>query len=1023
MPRIPDAEIERLKREVSLERLAEAAGVVLKPHGADLLGLCPFHDDHAPSLVITPSKNLWHCLGACQAGGSVIDWVMKREGVSFRHAVALLREGLPGLAASPTRPVKRSTVPKLPSSLTPQADDQVLLNQVIGYYHQALKQSPEALAYLDKRGIGAREAIDRFQLGVADRTLGYRLPEKNRKEGAALRGALQRLGLIRASGHEHFNGSLVIPVFDGDGNVTEVYGRKLTNKVRPGTPLHLYLPGPHKGVFNREAFKAAKEIILCESLIDALTFWCAGYRNVTASYGVEGFTADHLAAFKDYKTERVLIAYDRDQAGEKAASTLAAKLMQEGIDCYRLHFPKGMDANDYALQVQPATKSLGVVIRSAIWLGKGQPKQQPTTQAVTEAITASPMDLATDTHVQQQLVEIAEQLQHLDQPLPDTPLPAAVIPAAPKADVAAEVKDEEVVIVLGDRRYRIRGLKQALSVHQLKVNVLISREAALHVDTFDLYAAKARALFIKQAAIELGIKEDVIKRDLGKVLLKLEALQEDNIKQALQPKHPVMTLEEAEKAAALDLLKAPDLLDRILQDFSRCGVVGEETNKLVGYLAAVSRKLDKPLAVMVQSSSAAGKSSLMEAVLALMPDEDKVQYSAMTGQSLFYMEDGNLQHKILAIAEEAGAERASYALKLLQSEGELTIASTGKDPQSGRLVTHEYRVHGPVMIFSTTTSIEPDEELLNRCIVLGVDEGREQTKAIHQLQRQSRTLAGLIARKAQARIVTLHHNAQRLLKPLAVINPYSESLTFLDDRTRLRRDHEKYLTLIDSIALLHQYQRPIKHIHHDDETLPYIEVILDDIEVANKLAHEMLGWSLDELPPQTRRLLLQIDALVIEQCALLDMPRSDYRFSRKAVRDYTGLGNTQLRVHLDRLVDMEYLLVHRGGRGQSFVYELLYDGQGKDGQAFMMGLIDVERLKASAATTPSSRGAYPGLAGSERGHNGPKAGASRENKKEGKHLNNSASDDLDTEQPEKASIKVSKTPASYRSHAPLVAKG
>src|SRR5208282_3077940 len=129
---------------------------------------------------------------------------------------------------------------------------------------------------------------------------------------------------------------------------------------------------------------------------------------------------------------------------------------------------------------------------------------------------------------------------------------------------------------------------------------------------------------------------------------------------------------------------------------------------------------DEPLGVIIQSSTAAGKTSLMDAVLALVPPEDLVKYSAMTGQSLFYMDQANLQHKILAIVEEEGAERASYALKLLQSEGELTIASTGKDMASGKMVTQEYHVEGPVMIFLTTTEIDVDEELMNRCLVLSV---------------------------------------------------------------------------------------------------------------------------------------------------------------------------------------------------------------------------------------------------------------------------------------------------------------
>src|SRR3990172_3675247 len=125
----------------------------------------------------------------------------------------------------------------------------------------------------------------------------------------------------------------------------------------------------------------------------------------------------------------------------------------------------------------------------------------------------------------------------------------------------------------------------------------------------------------------------------------------------------------------------------------------------------------------------------------------------------------DLQHRILAIAEEEGAERASYALKLLQSEGELTIASTGKDPTSGRLVTHEYRVEGPVMILLTTTAVEVDEELLNRCLVLTVDEERAQTRAIHQKQREKQTLEGLLQRQARPSVLKLHQDAQRLLKP------------------------------------------------------------------------------------------------------------------------------------------------------------------------------------------------------------------------------------------------------------------
>jgi DNA primase len=992
MARIPEEEIERLKREVSLERLAEARGVKLKRHGADLIGLCPFHDDHNPSLVISPGKNLWNCLGACRAGGTSIDWVMRAEGISFRHAVELLREDhLPLAARSSGKPPRISTVPKLPAPVSRDADDRALLLQVVSYYNETLKTTPEALKYLGGRGLKSSEMIDRFHLGFANRTLGYRLPEKNRVAGAELRGRLEKLGIYRESGHEHFNGSVVIPIFDASGQVVQMYGRKITPGLREGTPLHLYLPGPHRGVWNEEALTVSKEIILCEALIDALTFWCAGFRHVTASYGINGFTDEHRAAFKKYGTKKIYIAYDRDAAGEKAAQELAEELLGMGIDCFRVQFPKNMDANEYALKVQPATKSLGMLLNKAAWLGKGQrpvvtviepvSEKSPPIEEKTEAAAKEKISGPIETTVREEnALPLAAEVAEAS---PSAPLPAAVVPTI---DVPTEIKGEDIFITQGDRLYRIRGLGKNTSHELLRVNVRVSStnlrgESGFHVDMFDLYSARHRTVFTKQAAEQLGVKEEVVQRDLGHVLLKLEELQGEQIKRALEAKPEEVVLSEEEKTAALDLLRDPKLLDRILVDFEQCGVVGEETNKLVSYLAVISRMLEAPLAILVQSSSAAGKSALMEAVLALLPEEQRVQYSAMTGQSLFYMGETDLKNKVLAIVEEEGALRAAYALKLLQSEGVLTIASTGKDATTGRLITHQYRVEGPVMLFLTTTAIDLDEELLNRCLVLTVDEDRAQTQAIHKKQREAQTIEGLLARHEREEILRVHRNAQRLLKPIFVANPYASKLTFLDSRTRTRRDHMKYLTLIRAVALLHQYQRPRKTRISRGKTVEYIEVTLDDIGIANQLTEEVLGRSLDELPPQTRRLLLLIEEMVRGECERQKMERSDFRFSRRDVRAFAQWGDTQLKTHLRRLEELEYLLVHHGGRGQSFVYELQFESKEGNRKPFFPGLIDVKKLETCAydekkagvegEKSGSSRPQVGGMSGGGRGEESP----------------------------------------------------
>jgi hypothetical protein len=139
-------------------------------------------------------------------GGSNIDWVMKTKGVSFRHAVELLRADHPSLSAGDARVVRKGTTAKLEAPMKAEADDQEALRQVMAFYHETLKESPEALRYLESRGLKNPEMLERFQLGFANRTLGYRLPDKNRKEGAELRGRLQKLGILRESGHEHFMG-------------------------------------------------------------------------------------------------------------------------------------------------------------------------------------------------------------------------------------------------------------------------------------------------------------------------------------------------------------------------------------------------------------------------------------------------------------------------------------------------------------------------------------------------------------------------------------------------------------------------------------------------------------------------------------------------------------------------------------------------------------------------------------------------------------------------------------------------
>ena len=914
---IPEADLDNIRRQTDLVALVRSRGVELaQDETGNFTGRCPFHDDQLPaSFSVTPAAGNWHCK-ECGRTGDVIQFVQHHDGISFRHAFDLLQQGNHAVFVAQPR-LKQSTVPKLPCPLDLAADDATLFSQVVTYYHQRLKQNTVARSYLASQGWDSDELINYFQIGLADRSLGLRLPEKNRLEGMRLRSRLAQLGLWRESGHEHFNGCIVLPLQNATACNVSLHGRRM----QKSDAQHLHCSGPQRGLFNRECFNQP-EIILCGTAFEALTFWVNGFKNVTCLLGTENITDELWGALRHL--QRVRIAYAADDAGEQAAQRDTERFQKHGIEVFRIKFPHGMCANEYAQRTKPAEKSLASLVNSSAWLSQGK----------------TPVDIHVPVHV-----------------------PACL-----------EQRGEAWFLDIESREYRVTNLEKAGGTDALKITLRLRYGESIHLDQVDLSRDMERRRFVERAAEETGLAPDLLKRDLGKLLLAVEQAQITMLK-TRESAMPLVTLSSEEREAALQWLREPNLIGRLRQAFHQAGIIGEENNVLVAYLAGVSRKLERPLAIIIQSASAAGKTTLMDAVLSFFPEEDRVKYSAMTGQSLYYLGEKNLKNKILAVVEEAGAEKASYALKLLQSEGELTIASTGKDPQTGKMVTQEYHIEGPVMLFLTTTAINLDEELQNRCLTLAVDESAEQTGRIHQLQRERRTLAGLRARAEWQDVLKKLRNAQRLLQTVNVLNPYAPSLTFATARTRNRRDHEKYLTLIDAIALLHQHQREIKTQPAGPlgagSACRYIEVTLDDIALANQLAPEILDRSLDELPPQTRRLLNYIRELVKKKSgdtggrAQAPLAGGTATFTRKELRYVCGWSLTQVRVHLERLVESEYLAIRHGRFGSQYVYGLLMDTDTTETVA-SIGLIDTAKLRHDnkfAGGAATLTGFIPGVAG------------------------------------------------------------
>jgi hypothetical protein len=305
------------------------------------------------------------------------------------------------------------------------------------------------------------------------------------------------------------------------------------------------------------------------------------------------------------------------------------------------------------------------------------------------------------------------------------------------------------------------------------------------------------------------------------------------------------------------------------------------------------------------------------------------------------MEKDALRHKLLSVAEDGGMAEAGYALKNLITDKKLVKASPGKDPQTGKMVTQRYEAEGPTAVIVSSTAAEIEPELQNRCLILTLCEDKAQTEAILSQQRYLETLEGKKEKKMREIVRRRHHNFQRLLRHLEVVNPFAPFLRFSAEQSRLRRDQTKYLGLMRALALLNQHQRPLRQ---DGDMGEYVEVTLSDVATANRLCTEVLGRTLDELAPQTRRLLTLLTDLNQRLATEGALELAQVRLTRFAIRKATGWGHSQLAVHLTRLVALEYLIVHRG-RGGLFEYELLYRGEGDDGGAFVLGLIDVEELR------------------------------------------------------------------------------
>lgn len=813
-------ELEALKEGVDLAAVMAGYGVELKPKGKSLVGHCPFHDDEKPSLSVT--GKLWQCFG-CQAAGDVLSFLQLKEKVDFPGAVALLRnwKGAP----DPQEGERRSQRAEV-------------MERMAHLYHQSFWESSEAQAFLTARGLDDRDTWQAFRVGYCDGSLAQRFAGN----GPAAE-TLRATGLVREDGQEHFRGCLVVPLVHPERGVVGFYGRRLAGG---DNGRHFYLPGPRQGVLNWVALKSSSRLYITEGVLDALSLWQAGIREVTCLHGLSGVPGDLKELLRKHKTREAVLVLDSDRPGREALPRLQETLENLGLTVSSLKLPDDRDPNEMLQELGSA--------RLGQWLAEHE-KPPETNEA------------------------------------------------------KYETDPQGFVLEMGEVRYDVRLLPPFGS--RLRVRLCGHRGDLEYLDKLDLYVQRARQQAARELTKALKLQRFEADLHLKTVRERAEAWIAERPSSTTEKAAP-KTLTDAERQEALQVLQDPKLVGHILQDMEDLGYVGEEDGKLLAYLVGLSRKLPKPLSAIIFAQSGCGKSSLADLIEFLTPTDEVLHFTRLTSQALYYFPTA-LSHMLIFVEERTGAEAADYSIRALQTQHKLTQAVPIKDPATGQFKTQILEVEGPVAYMETTTSTKTNHENATRSFEIYLDESEEQTRRIHQAQRSARQPVNYNRELRRQAIQQRHHAMQKLLEPLQIGIPYVDLLDFPVHRLRTRRDHERFLCLIEASAFLHQHQR--RRGVTDDGTA-YVLADLGDYALAYTLAKEVLASSLHELNKNSRELWER----------LMGWPgaQGEAHFCRRDLREAFGIEDHRLRDALNDLVEMEYLeALAGGGVGKQYRYRLL----------------------------------------------------------------------------------------------------
>jgi DNA primase len=847
-------DIKDIKAQLTITQVLEHYG--LKADRNNKL-CCPFHEDKSPSLQIYPQTNTYCCFSAsCTAKtGDAIQFIQLKENCT-KH------EALTKATALLTNQIVQPTTAKLFIETQP-LEKIAVLTKLFKYFTKSLPLTKKAVDYTESRAINYKQ----IEIGFNTGDWHHKLNEKN------FIAAAESIGLLKARAANGFNvwakDCIIFPLKNEENKIVSLYGRSTSNNE---DSRHFYLQN-RTGLYPSYPNLQTKKLILVESIIDAVSLLqqkeIAESFTILALYGTNGLTEEHQQAIINLpQLEEIILMLNADDAGiaatHKHAHTLQA--LHTGIHITQVHIPTGEDVNSLLQSHDDATVLQNLIEHRTKFLFSPDSYRDENKNAETTTNKELPQQSKLDT------------------------------------------RNNELLIYDNCELYfEVLGGIKITGLDRMKVTLKIKHKEKVTMPqwySLDLYNQAQREQTINNVAENLEVSTQQTTNTFINLITELENHRIKKI-EALQPKEkPQHEITAAQRTAAVNELKKPNLLHRTAEMIALTGIVGEASNSMIAYLVYCTRKQPVPLHIMFLGSSGSGKTYLQERISELIPIEDKIEITQITENALYYFKQDELKNKLILIEDLDGAMTVFYPLRELQTKRKITKTVTLKDSK-GNLKTVTITVEGPVSVSGCTTKEKIYEDNANRCILLYTDQSREQDKKINEYQ--TKLSGGEINKEREKQYKELFKNIQAVLRPINIVNPYAKYIELPEQVFKPRRTMTLLLGFIEAVTFYHQYQREVKK---DSNSQLFIETTIEDIEAAFNLLKDVLFSKSDELTKAARSFLEQVKA------------NGKSNFTAKEIRQQFRINPSNLKRYLIELERYGYIK-GKGNRYRNYEYQIV----------------------------------------------------------------------------------------------------